>query len=353
MKVISAKRASESCSDNPKSAIQNQKWMGILAIVLTIVFGGIEAGAQQPGKVYRVGYLSPLNRTTESPRFQAIRQALRELGYLEGKNIAFEYRYAEGKGNRYPELAAELVRRKVDILVVVGGGRLIVAAKNATETISIVMAVAVIDPVKEGVIDSLARPGGNVTGLTNLEVELGGKQLELFKQAVPNLVRVAVLYEPALRFIRSDVKEVLPVAARALGLTIEPWEVQAADGFEDVFAALNKRRPDGLYVRGSAGPLVIANQKRIVDFTAKERVTVDVRHQRTCRGRRPDVLRGGPRGQLPARRILRGQNSEGSQASRLTGGTADQVRAGHQSQDGEANQRDDSAVLVVPSRSGD
>jgi putative ABC transport system substrate-binding protein len=230
------------------------------------------ASAQQPVRTPRIGYLSPLNRTSESARSEAIRQALRELGYIEGQNIATEYRYAEGKANRYPELAAELVRLKVDIIVVAGGGRLILAAKNATKTIPIVMVGAVIDPVEAGVIDSLARPGGNVTGLTNLAVELGGKRLELLKEAVPKIAHVAVLYEPALRFIRIEVKEVLPVAARALGLTIQPWEVRAADDFEKVFATLNKQRPDGLYVPGSGGPLMSANQKRIVDFTLKSRL---------------------------------------------------------------------------------
>jgi len=186
------------------------------------------ASAQQPVRTPRIGYLSPLNRTSESARSEAIRQALRELGYIEGQNIATEYRYAEGKANRYPELAAELVRLKVDIIVVVGGGRLILAAKNATETIPIVMGVAVIDPVKAGMVDSLARPRGNVTGLTNFGVELGGKRLELLKEAVPKIARVAVLYDPALPFIVIEVKEVLPVAARALELTIQPWEVRAA-----------------------------------------------------------------------------------------------------------------------------
>ena len=116
-----------------------------------------------------------------------------EIGYIEGQNIAIEYRYAEGKGNRYPELAAELVHLKVDIIVVAGGGRLILVAKNATKAIPIVMIGAGIDPVEAGVVESLARPGGNITGLTNLSIELGGKRLELFKQAVPNLVHVAVL----------------------------------------------------------------------------------------------------------------------------------------------------------------
>jgi putative ABC transport system substrate-binding protein len=240
-------------------------------LIAVLLITGL-ARAQQAKKVPRIGYLSPLNPASESSRSEAIRLALRELGYIEGQNIATEYRYAEGKANRYPELAAELVRLKVDIIVVTGGGRLILAAKNATKTIPIVMGGAVIDPVEAGVIDSLARPGGNVTGLTNLAVELGGKRLELLKEAVPDIARVAVLYEAALRFIVIEVKEVLPVAARKLGLTIQPWEVRAADDFEKVFATLNKQRPDGLYVPGSGGPLMRANQKRIVDFTLKSRL---------------------------------------------------------------------------------
>ena len=157
-----------------------------------------------------------------------------------------------GSVDRFPELAAELVRLKVDIIVVAGGDRMIRAAKNATKTIPIVMVGAGADPVEAGLIESLARPGGNVTGLTNLSRELGGKRLELLKEAVPKLARVAVLYDPAIPGSVLEVKEVLPVAARALGLTIQPWEVRDADGFEKVFAALSKERPDGLYVPGEA-----------------------------------------------------------------------------------------------------
>ncbi len=152
-----------------------------------------------------------------------------------------------------PELAAELVRLKVDIIVVAGGSRAIQAAKNATKTIPIVMMGIGTDPVEAGLVESLARPGGNVTGLTTFSRELGGKRLELLKEAVPKLARVAVLYDPASPGNVLEMKEVLPVAARALGLTLQPWEVRAADDFEKVFAALNKQRPDGLYVpRGPA-----------------------------------------------------------------------------------------------------
>ena len=155
------------------------------------------ADAQQPKKVPRIGYLSSLDPASESTRSEGIRLALRELGYIEGQNIATEYRYAEGKLDRVPELAAELVRLKVDIIVVAGGTGSIQAAKNATKTIPIVMTGGGVDPVEAGLVESLARPGGNVTGITILSRELGGKRLELLKEAVTKLVRVAVLYDPA------------------------------------------------------------------------------------------------------------------------------------------------------------
>ena len=139
----------------------------ILLIVAVVVVAAI-AQAQQPKKVPRIGYLSASDPASESTRAEAIRLALRELGYIEGQNIAIEYRYAEGKRDRFPELAAELVRLKVDIIVVAGGDRLIRAAKNATKTIPIVMMGAGADPVEAGLVESLARPGGNVTGITNL-----------------------------------------------------------------------------------------------------------------------------------------------------------------------------------------
>jgi putative ABC transport system substrate-binding protein len=229
------------------------------------------ASAQQPKKVTRIGLLSSGDPATESVRSEAIRLALRELGYIEGQNIAIEYRYAEGKRDRQPELAAELVRLKVDVIVVAGGDPLVRAAKNVTKTIPIVMVGGGIDPVEAGFIESLARPGGNVTGLTNLTRELGGKRLELLKEAVPKIARVAVLYDPATPGTAREMKEVLPAAARALGLTVQPWELRAAGGFEKVFAAINKQRPDGLYVHGR-GPLIAANVTRIVGVASKSRL---------------------------------------------------------------------------------
>ena len=225
------------------------------------------AEAQQPKKVPRIGYLSSGAPAAESVRAKAIRLALRDLGYIEGQNIVIEYRYAEGKVDRAPQLGAELVRLKVDVIVVTGGTGWIRAANNATKTIPIVMVGVGIDPVESGLVESLARPGGNVTGLTLLFRELSGKRLELLKEAVPKLVRVAVLYDPT-SVGALEVKEVLPVAARALGLIIQPWEVRDADGFERIFAALNKQRPDGLYAHPT-GPLIFANQKRLAGFALK------------------------------------------------------------------------------------
>jgi putative tryptophan/tyrosine transport system substrate-binding protein len=241
----------------------------LVAVVLLVL--RVIADAQQPKKVPRIGYLSSFEPASDSARAEAIRLALRELGYIEGQNIAFEYRYAEGKRDRFSELAAELVRLKVDIIVVAGGPTPIRAAKNATKTIPIVMVGGGVDPVEAGLVESLASPGGNVTGLTNLGRELGGKRLELLKEAVPKLARVAVLYDPATAASVVELKEVLPVAARALGLAVRSWEVRDANGFEKVFAALNKERPDGLYVAGG-GPLLRANEKRIVGFALNSRL---------------------------------------------------------------------------------
>src|SRR5262245_12683760 len=155
---------------------------------------------------------------------------------------------------------------------------------NATMTIPIVMTGPGGDPVEAGFIESLARPGGNVTGITNLGRDLSGKRLELLKEAVPKLARVAVLYDPAVPDSVLEVKEILPAAARALGLTLQPWEVRTADGFDRVFAALNEQRPDGLYVSG--GALMSANGKRIAGFALKSRLP-------SVYGRRAAVDAGG------------------------------------------------------------
>jgi putative tryptophan/tyrosine transport system substrate-binding protein len=148
--------------------------------------------AQQLNKISRIGYLSAFDKASEATRAAGVRLALRDLGYIEGQNIAIEYRYAETKRERYPDLAADLVRLKVDVIVLAGGLLPIQAAKDATKTIPIVMTGLGADPVKTGLVESLSRPGGNVTGITNLETHLGGKRLELLKESVSRLSRVAV-----------------------------------------------------------------------------------------------------------------------------------------------------------------
>jgi putative tryptophan/tyrosine transport system substrate-binding protein len=186
----------------------------LTAILLTTA---LPAEAQQSKKVPRIGYLSTGDAASESARAEGIRLGLRERGYIEGQNIATESRYAEGKSDRHPGLLAELVRLKVDIIVVAGGAPTVRAAKNATKTIPIVMVGTGTDPVEAGLVESLARPGGNVTGITNLSRELGGKRLELLKEAVAKVARVAVLYEPANPGSLREVKEVLQLGRTRWG----------------------------------------------------------------------------------------------------------------------------------------
>src|SRR5882724_6834249 len=181
-----------SLSDNPKSKIQNLKWLGLSVIAFVLVVTGAVAMAQQPAKILRIGILIPSSASLNSARVEAFRQRLREHGYVEGKNIVIEYRYAEGKLERLPDLAAELVRLKVDVIVTAAGPA-ISAAKKASATIPIVFATAA-DPVGSGYVSSLARPGGNITGLSLMAPDLDGKRLELLKEAFPKVARVAFLW---------------------------------------------------------------------------------------------------------------------------------------------------------------
>jgi putative ABC transport system substrate-binding protein len=229
------------------------------------------AHAQQPKKFFRIGYLSNAYPSTESARFEAVGKRLRELGYVEGQNVSIDYRYGEGNVERGPKLAAELVALNCDVIVVFGGYIWIRPVMDATKTIPIVMTGGGLDPVDSGVIKSLARPGGNVTGITNLNTNLASKRLEIFKEALPKLQRVAVLYEPASPNNERLVKKDLPDLARALKLTLQPWEIRDRDDFEKVFTAMGKQRPDGLYALGGSG-LMLANGKRIANFALKNRL---------------------------------------------------------------------------------
>jgi putative ABC transport system substrate-binding protein len=240
--------------------------------------------AQQAKKVSRIGYLSSRDTANDASRTEAIRLALRDLGYIEGQNISIEYRYAEGKRERFLELATELVRAKVDIIVAAGGDVLVQATIDATKTIPIVMSGGGAHPVKAGFVQSLARPGGNVTGITLLVIELAGKRLELLKETIPQIYRVAALYDPTTPASVVDVKEILPAAARPLSLVIQPWEMRGAEEIQRKFNAQTKERPDALYVSTSA--LLNTNQKRIASFGLKNRLP-------SIFGRREYVENGG------------------------------------------------------------
>ena len=231
----------------------------------------LPAEAQQPKKVLRIGYLSNADPVSESARVEAIRQRLREHGFTEGQNIAIEFRYGEGKRDRAAKLAAELVALNCDVIVVYGGYIWIRAVMDATKRTPVVMTGGGLDPVDSGLVKSLAHPGGNVTGITNLGTQLTGKHLELLKEAVPKLTRVAVLYESGNPGNVRVVKEDLPPAARALKLTIRSWEVRDANSFEGVFTALSKDHPHGIYVVGGGG-LISANGKRIASLAVKSRL---------------------------------------------------------------------------------
>jgi putative tryptophan/tyrosine transport system substrate-binding protein len=225
------------------------------------------AEAQQPAKVFRIGYLGGASPSAVSDRIEAFRQGLRELGYIEGKNVVIESRNAEGKFDRLPALAAELVRLKVNIIVT-GGPASTRAAKEATSTIPIVMAQDN-DPVANGFVASLARPGGNITGLATLAPEIGGKRLELLKEIVPKLSRVAVLgtsTDPANAQLLKEVE----FAAGALGVKLQYLDVLDPKDIETAFRAASKGRAEA--VLALASPVLISQRAQLADLAVKSRV---------------------------------------------------------------------------------
>jgi putative ABC transport system substrate-binding protein len=228
------------------------------------------AEAQQAAKVARIGYL--VTNLAANPHLpEAFRQGLRDLGYVEGRNVVIEYRDAEGKPERIPALAAELVALKVDVIVTGGGTLAALTAMQATKTIPIVFA-GVGDPVGSGLVTSLARPGGNVTGLSNLGPELVGKRLELLKQAVPGVSRVAVLWRPGALGERTD-QDMLKgedVAARALGVRLQFVEARGPDEFAKAFSDMTSARAGALTVLPSA--LFLREHRRLVDLAAENRL---------------------------------------------------------------------------------
>jgi len=255
--------SSQSLSDNRETKIKQRKLVGILALVITFALFAVGTQAQQQGKMARIGILFYGSR--DQPHLQSFQQGLRDLGYVERKNIAFEYRYAEGNPDRLAALAADFVRLPVDVIVTTTdqGAR---AASQATPTIPIVLTTG--DPVGSGLAATLAKPGGNVTGLTVLLPDLSGKRLELLKEAIPSLTRVALLWSADSAGI-SAFKETQAVAL-GFSLQLNAFEVDSVGKIDRAFSEMPKARTQALHVVLS--PLMTLNSKRIVDLAAKNRL---------------------------------------------------------------------------------
>lgn len=237
------------------------------ALLLTALAAPLPADAQGAGKLVRIGRLSPLSAETDSPNLEAFRKGLRELGWVEGKTFTIEGRFADGRSERLPELAAELVRQRVDVILT-GSNPGALAAKKATATIPIVM-VTTGDPVGAGLVTSLARPGGNVTGVTALGQMLNAKRLELIKEAVAGVTRVAVLTNPRSIYTAPFLREKEGMS-RSLGLQLPILEARDPGGFEKAFAALATERAGALMVQTDA--MFITHRRRIVELAARSRV---------------------------------------------------------------------------------
>ena len=260
----------DSFSDNPKSksgpADENLKWVGIVAIAVTYALCGSVALAQQPKKLARVCYLGGTVANLLY-NFNPFRERLREIGYVEGQNITIEIRHHEGKVERLPELATELVRLNCDVIVT-NGTDAALTAKNAIKTIPVVMGFSA-DAVTLGIVASLARPGGNITGMTDVGAEIAEKRLELLKETVPKLSRVAYLRGTSYEIADAELKEVEPVA-RFLRIGIQSLEVKGPDDFERAFQAATKKRAEALMV--STGGFFAFHTKRIVELAVKSRL---------------------------------------------------------------------------------
>jgi putative ABC transport system substrate-binding protein len=257
---------SKTCPE-PTRRIQNRKLAGSVALAVTFAMCGAVAAAQQPTKIPRIGRLGAPSASAESARSEAFRQGLRELGYVEGKNIVIEYRSAEGKLDRLPALAAELVRLMVDIIVT-DGSRSTRSAKEATTTIPIVMAQDP-DPVGNGFVANLARPGGNITGLSTLAPELSGKRLEILKEVVPRLSRVAAFGTSTFPGNAQNLRET-ELAAGALKVQLQYHDVLDPKDFEAAFQAASKGRAQGVLVLN--GSVASSHPKQLADLAIKSRL---------------------------------------------------------------------------------
>ena len=230
--------------------------------------------AQQPGKVYRIGFLGNSTAAIEANLVGPFREGLKELGYIEGQNTRIEYRWAEGRYERFPALVAELAGLKVDVIVTAGTPAS-VAVKNAAPSIPLVM-VAVGDPVATGLVASLRRPGGNVTGVSSMAPDLEGKRLGLLREVLPALTQVAVLRNPSNPFHAGSSKQT-EVAAQSMGIKVQFFDVRNSNEFAEAFAAIPKSRPDALVVL--ADRVFLHFRQRITEFAAKHHLPTMVTHQ--------------------------------------------------------------------------
>jgi putative ABC transport system substrate-binding protein len=320
------------------------KGITIVTLIAIVIALSLPAEAQQAAKIPRIGVLNASSAASMASRMEQFRQGLRDLGYIEGQNIVIEYRYADGKLNLLPGLATELVQLNVAVIVA-GGGQSIRAAKTATNTIPIVMS-QVVDPME--FVASLAKPGGNITGLSAQQAELGGKRLELLKEMVPRLSRVAVLETRGSRsnIDGPEMKEI-KAAGQAMGLELQPVEIPRSAGLNDLekaFAAISKGRANG--VMGLSSPEFSLHRRRIAELAVKHRLPSAYRDSEF-----PDA--GGLMSYGAQYSDLCGQDFERSETSRPACRAADEVRVRDQFKNREADRRDDSTVRAVPGGSGD
>jgi putative ABC transport system substrate-binding protein len=240
----------------------------VLCLALcALLYAGFPVEAQQAGKIVRIGYLSAVSAEVDKNRFVHFQRGMQELGYIEGKNIRIEQRYAAGKFEKLPELAAELIRLNVDVLVIFGDAA-ILAAKNATSTMPIVMTLHP-DPVGDGIVASLARPGGNITGLSDLHTVLATKRLEILKEVVPSASRIAVFFHAANPTLLRQLKDIQELAP-AFRVTILSMPVTGPADFDRAFTIMRKEGAGALMVLGS--PFIGVHRRQIVEFAGKSRL---------------------------------------------------------------------------------
>ena len=254
-----------------------KKLLGL--VVLTVIFAFVQfVDAQQPGKMARLGFLTAFGRAGSAHLTEGFLQGLRDLGYVEGKNIAVEYRFADGKFEQLPELAADLVRVKVDVIVAVVTQPSL-AAKAATATIPVVM-VAVSDPVGSGLVASLARPGGNLTGTSTMTAETAGKPLGLLKEILPKISRVAALWNPANPVFQAAQLREVEVTAKALGVKLQSLQARDPEEIDRAFAAIASERTRALQVLGD--PVFTTHRKQIVELASQASSAGGKRGQGIC-----------------------------------------------------------------------